>query len=165
MLDSYLINITLVDTYCNNSVACLEKLVMSSDFDVVRDAFIAVKDDFKQKIAEHFNDDAYVKAISKGDFDLNGLNEVLEALFTHDEASLFDMFELISYPSKKSHNLRLDVSITPIRVFAPSEATGIVAALTTAQYAKICVLNTENPDDGFVFTHSRPDYTKCRLWI
>lgn len=135
MLDSYLINITLVDTYCNNSVGCLEKLVMSSDFDVVRDAF------------------------------LDGLNEVLEALFSHDKASLFDMFELISYPSKKSHNLRLDVSITPIRVFAPSEATGIVAALTSAQYAKICVLNTENPDDGFVFTHSRPDYTKCRLWI
>ena len=52
MLDSHLINITLVDTYCNNSVACLEKLVMSSDFDVVRDAFVAVKDDFKQKIAD-----------------------------------------------------------------------------------------------------------------
>ena len=98
MLDSYLINFTLVDTYCNNSVGCLEKLVMSSDFDVVRDAFVAVKDDFKQKIAEHFNDDAYVKAISKGDFDLNGLNEVLEALFNHDEDSLFDMFE---HPTKR----------------------------------------------------------------
>lgn len=164
MLKAYLITATLIDTYRDSEVGCLEKLVVSTDVDVVRDAFIGVKEAFRQQITEHFDEDIYIDEISDGTFSLNGFNSVLDALFTQDDVHLAGMFELTANPTKQSHNLQLQINATPIRVLIPSDMTGFIDAVATPHYTSICLLKTENPDDGFVHINTRPDYTKGIFW-
>lgn len=164
MLKAYLITATLIDTYRDSEVGCLEKLVVSTDVDVVRDAFIGVKEAFRQQITEHFDEDIYIDEISDGTFSLDGFDTILDTLFTHDDADLTELFQLTAYPIKQSHNLQLQINAIPIRVFIPSDMTGFIDAVATPHYTAVCLLKTENPDDGFVYIKSRQDYTGGAFW-
>lgn len=164
MLKAYLISATLISNYFDTEVGYIEQLVMSTDVNVVRDAFVAVKDEFKQQIAQYFNDEDAIGEISDGSFGVDKLNDVLEELFAHDEHNLSTAFNLSAYTTKKVNNLQLEVSACPIDVFTPSDMTGFIDSVSTPHYTNVCLLKTENPDDGFMYISSRHGYTKGLCW-
>ena len=165
MKNAYLITAALIDTYRDSDVGCLEKLIFLADVDGVRDAFVRVKEAFRQQITEHFNEDIYIEDISDGSFNFDDFGEVLDALFTHDDADLVKMFQLIANPTRQSHNLQLEFNATPTVAFTPSDMTGFVDAIIKPRYSGICLLETENPDDGFTYINSRSGYIKGEFWV
>lgn len=164
MLKAYLVSATLISNHFDTEVGYIEQLVMSTDVNVVRDAFVAVKDEFKQQIAQYFNDEDAIGEISDGSFGVDKLNDVLDELFAHDEHNLSTMFNLNVYPVKKVNNLELEISACPIDVFTPSDMTGFVDSVSTPHSTNVCLLKTENPDDGFMYISSRPAHTKGLCW-
>lgn len=164
MLKAYLVSATLISNYFDTEVGCTEQLVMSTDVNVVRDAFVVIKDGFKQQIVEHFNNEDSIDDISDGSFGFDKLNDVLDELFAHDEHNLSTMFNLNVYPVKKVNNLELEISAYPVDVFTPSDMTGFIDSVSVRPFAKVCLLKTENPDDGFIHISSRSAHTKGVLW-
>ena len=169
MLKVYLITATLIDTYRDSDVGCLEKLIFRADADTdvdgFRDVFIGVKEAFRQQITEHFDEDIYIEDISDGSFNLDGFGEVLDTLFTHDDADLVKMLQLIANPTRQSHNLQLEFNVTPTVAFTPSDMIGFVDAIIKPRHSGICLLKTENPDDGFTYINSRSGCTEGEFWL
>lgn len=164
MLKAYLISATLISNYFDTEVGYIEQLVMSTDPNVVRDAFVAVKDEFKQQIAQYFNDEDVIGEISDGSFGVDKLNDVLDELFAHDEHNLSTMFNLNFYPIKEVNSLQLEISAYPVDVFTPSDMVGFIDSVSAHPFTTVCLLKTENPDDGFIYITSRPAHTKGLFW-
>lgn len=160
MLKAYLISATLISNYFDTEVGYIEQLVMSTDVNVVCNAFVAVKDEFKQQIAQYFNNEDAIGEISDGSFGVYELNDVLDELFAHDEHNLSTTFNLAGYATKQVNNLQLEISAHPIDVFTPSDMTGFIDSVSTPHSTNVCLLKTENPDDGFMYVSSRPAHTK-----